>query len=61
MIEPSRFAFTGRVGDQGGGGVVTMHGHTRRRLPHLDLEHVLIIIGVVGVVAAVAVALWGPV
>ena len=60
MIEPSPFTFTERVGDQAGGGVVTMHGHMRRRLPHVDLEHVLIVIGVLGVLAAVAVALWGP-
>jgi len=38
-----------------------MHGHTRRRMPHVDLEHVLIVIGAIGVLAAVAVALWGPV
>jgi hypothetical protein len=60
MIEPSRFTFTEGVGDQGGGGVVTMHGHTRRRPPHVDLEHVLIVIGAIGVLVAVAVALWGP-
>ena len=38
-----------------------MDGHTRRRLPRLDLEHVLIVIGAIGVLASVAVALWGPV
>ena len=38
-----------------------MHGHIRRRLLRLDVEHLLIVIGAVGVLAAVAVALWGPV
>jgi hypothetical protein len=28
-------------------------------MPRLDIEHVLILIGAVGVVATVAVALWG--
>jgi hypothetical protein len=38
---------------------VTVPGHNRRRLLlRLDLEHVLILIGVLGVLAAVAVVLW---
>jgi len=38
---------------------VTVPGQFRRRLlPHLDFERVLILIGIVGVLAAVVVALW---
>jgi len=39
---------------------VTVPGHMKRRvLPHLDLERALIVIGAIGVLATVAVALWG--
>ena len=41
------------------GRVVTVPGHMRRRLPRLDLEHILVLIGAAGVLATVAVALWG--
>jgi len=45
---------------EGWGPVVTVPGHIRRRLvPRLDLEHVLVLIGAIGVLATVAVALWG--
>jgi hypothetical protein len=41
---------------------VTVPDHIRRqRLPHLDLERVLILIGALGVLATVLVALWGQV
>jgi hypothetical protein len=53
--------FTG-TGRQGWGVVVTVPGYLRRRrLLHLDLEHVLVMIGALGVLATVAVALWGQV
>jgi hypothetical protein len=39
---------------------VTVPGHMRRRLlPRLDVERVLILVGGLGVLATVAVALWG--
>jgi hypothetical protein len=39
---------------------VTVHGHIRRRrLYRFDLDHVLIAVGGLGVLAAVVVALWG--
>ena len=39
---------------------MTVPGQVRRRvLPHIDLEHALILIGALGVLATVAVALWG--
>lgn len=42
------------------GRVVSVPGHIRRRvLPRVDLERVLILIGAIGVLATVAVALWG--
>ena len=41
---------------------MTVPGHLRRRwLPRLDVEHALILIGAFGVLATVAVALWGQV
>jgi len=41
---------------------VTVPGDIRRRLlPRLDLEHALILIGAFGVLAAIAVVLWGQV
>jgi hypothetical protein len=46
---------------EGWGRLVTVPGQVRRRvLPRLDFEHVLIVIGALGVLAAVAVAVWGP-
>jgi hypothetical protein len=60
MTEASSFAFTVKVRRGGWGFVVTALGHLRRRRqPRVDLEHVLIAIGALGVIAAVAVALWG--
>lgn len=39
---------------------MTVPGHIRRRYPRrLDVERVLILIGAIGIVLAVAVALWG--
>lgn len=42
---------------------MTVPGHIRRRWlpPRLDLERTLILIGVVGVVVTLAIALWGQV
>jgi hypothetical protein len=41
---------------------VTAPGDIRRRMPpRLDVEHVLILVGALGVLATVAVALWGQV
>ena len=38
---------------------MTVTGHIRRqRLPRLDLEHVLVLIGALGVLATVLVAIW---
>jgi hypothetical protein len=31
----------------------------RRGVPRLDLEHVLILIGALGILATVAIVLWG--
>ena len=54
--------FTSGVGCEGMGRLVTVPGHVRRRwLPRLDLEHALIAIGAIGVLAAIAVVLWGQV
>lgn len=40
---------------------VTVHGQLRRRrLLRLDVERVLVAVGVLGVLATVAIALWGP-
>jgi hypothetical protein len=41
---------------------VTVPDHIRRRrLLRLDVEHALILIGALGVLATVAMALWGQV
>ena len=41
---------------------MTVPGHFRRHwLPRLDLEHALILIGAIGVLATLAVVLWGQV
>lgn len=61
MTQPPGPTFTG-VDTDGMGRLVTVPGHIRRhRLPRLDLERALILIGVIGVLAAVAVVLWGQV
>jgi hypothetical protein len=44
------------------GRLVTVPGHLRRRwLARVDFEHALIVIGAVGVLATIAVLLWGQV
>jgi hypothetical protein len=41
---------------------MTVPGHVRRqRMRHVDLEHALVLIGALGVLATVLVALWGQV
>jgi hypothetical protein len=55
-------AFTGWGDSKGMGRLVTVPGHIRRRwLPRADLEHALILIGALGVLATVAILLWGQV
>ena len=62
MTAAGRITFTEHVGDQGGGAVVTMHGgHVRWKWARIDLDRALVVIGALGVLAAVAIALWGPV
>jgi hypothetical protein len=54
--------FTVCVDIEGMGRLVTVPGHMRRRwLPRVDIEHALIVIGAIGVLATVAVLLWGQV
>jgi hypothetical protein len=60
MTGTASSAFTEWVDSKGWGVVVTVPGHPRGRwLSRLDLERLLILIGAVGVLATVAVALWG--
>jgi len=60
MTGTPRITFTGGGSHRGVGRVVSVPGHIRRRvLPRLDLEHVLVLIGAIGVLATIAVALWG--
>ena len=62
MTETPRSTFTIWVDTEGMGRVVTVPGDIRRRwLPRVDLEHALVLIGVIGVLATVAVLLWGQV
>ena len=62
MTETPRSTFTIGVDTEGMGRLVTVPGHIRRRwLPRVDLEHALIVIGAIGVLATVAVLLWGQV
>jgi hypothetical protein len=47
---------------QGMGQLVTVPGHIRRRwLARVDFERALVLIGAIGVLATVAVLLWGQV
>ena len=62
MTHGQRFTFTGQVHGEGWGVVVTVPGHVRRRwLARVDFERALVLIGAFGILAAVAVALWGQV
>ena len=50
------------VDSEGMGQLVTVPGHIRQRWPHqLGLEHALILVGALGVLATIAVLLWGQV
>jgi len=62
MTDTPAATFTICVDSEGMGRLVTVPGHIRRRwMARVDFEHALIVIGAIGVLATVAVLLWGQV